>query len=575
MRFAYIDSNGNEVPIPSVDALALRIELGAITDDTQLYDAQADLWAPANSHEIYHTLSRDLGGEGFVPAPAAPPRSTPVVPERPAEPRQEITDLAPEPPAPAPEPAPSAEAGDSFVLEGPAEADSGQTLAADAPVEPEPAPDAAADDLGVEALELAPMDVSDPVASEGPPDLTAPPDSSPASHAEDAGEEGPTFDFSGGLEVEGAESASESAGAAPMDFTSAIPDAEEPIPDFSGGMELETAAEFDRGFDTGSTGPLELETPMSEFTPDAPPGWMEAGPDSGGEDVMDLSSVGARTEESATDVTGPTEKRVPKNKPSPPKFKKQRNLAGPIIGVVLVSALGIGGYAAWPVISGLLEGEPEDAGTVIPPIPSALEPQMMSVANATVVAIYESVRTDWAADGPIATPGPDWLSGRYLATASEYPEAETFWEGMSDLMVAAAGIDLTTFDAAYGEELQRQAVSEADGALMRARADSGFVAAATARAATHQQLEDLIDAALRLHSFLVSNEASIEHVPASSATADPILEAVPATPELRSSMEGLIGNVTNALSDLDYRSQVTADGLWQSFVTRVHESAVQ
>ena len=42
MRFAYIDSNGNEVPIPSVDALALRIELGAITEETELYDAQAD-----------------------------------------------------------------------------------------------------------------------------------------------------------------------------------------------------------------------------------------------------------------------------------------------------------------------------------------------------------------------------------------------------------------------------------------------------------------------------------------------------------------------------------------------------
>lgn len=42
MRFAYIDSQGNEVSIPSVDALALRIELGAIGPHTELYDAQAD-----------------------------------------------------------------------------------------------------------------------------------------------------------------------------------------------------------------------------------------------------------------------------------------------------------------------------------------------------------------------------------------------------------------------------------------------------------------------------------------------------------------------------------------------------
>src|SRR5512134_1175260 len=74
MRFAYIDSHGNEVPIPSVDALALRIELGAIGPDTQLYDAQADHWAPASTHEIFHTLSRDSRGDGFVaPPPVAPP----------------------------------------------------------------------------------------------------------------------------------------------------------------------------------------------------------------------------------------------------------------------------------------------------------------------------------------------------------------------------------------------------------------------------------------------------------------------------------------------------------------------
>lgn len=74
MRFAYIDSNGKEIPIPSVDALALRIELGAITEETQLYDAQADQWGPAHTHEIFHTLSRSSGSdEGFVaPPPVAP-----------------------------------------------------------------------------------------------------------------------------------------------------------------------------------------------------------------------------------------------------------------------------------------------------------------------------------------------------------------------------------------------------------------------------------------------------------------------------------------------------------------------
>ncbi len=83
MRFAYIDSNGNEVPIPSVDALSLRIELGAISEDTELYDAQADLWGPAHTHEIFHTLSRTSGtpgpqrGSRFVVSTITLPLSSP------------------------------------------------------------------------------------------------------------------------------------------------------------------------------------------------------------------------------------------------------------------------------------------------------------------------------------------------------------------------------------------------------------------------------------------------------------------------------------------------------------------
>jgi hypothetical protein len=84
MRFAYIDSNGNEVPIPSVDALALRIELGAIGRETALYDAQADQWGPAHTHEIFHSLSRAADDGQFVapPPPVPRPAPPPVEPER-------------------------------------------------------------------------------------------------------------------------------------------------------------------------------------------------------------------------------------------------------------------------------------------------------------------------------------------------------------------------------------------------------------------------------------------------------------------------------------------------------------
>ena len=73
MRFAYIDSQGNEVEIPSEDALRLRIELGAIVADTQLYDGTADRWGPASEHDSFRRMRRDLDGGGPGLTAAAPP----------------------------------------------------------------------------------------------------------------------------------------------------------------------------------------------------------------------------------------------------------------------------------------------------------------------------------------------------------------------------------------------------------------------------------------------------------------------------------------------------------------------
>ena len=102
MRFAYMDSQGNEVAIPSVDALALRIELGAIRADTELYDAQADRWGPAHTHDIFHTLSRHAEEEGFV---APPPAMAPPTPSLESPPTPSLES----PPTPSIEPPPAEE----------------------------------------------------------------------------------------------------------------------------------------------------------------------------------------------------------------------------------------------------------------------------------------------------------------------------------------------------------------------------------------------------------------------------------------------------------------------------------
>ena len=146
---------------------------------------------------------------------------------------------------------------------------------------------------------------------------------------------------------------------------------------------------------------------------------------------------------------------------------------------------------------------------------------------------------------------------------------------MADFLEGVRDIDLPAFDAAYQGALQAQGAAAADGALMRARADSGFVAAAPAREAIFDRVDVLVRGAVDLHVFLVANEENIAYVPASNITTDPVLEANPSTPEIREAMEDQIDVVTRALADLGYLDLVTAEGLWAAVLQHIQANGIQ
>lgn len=56
MRFRYFDSEGTEIGVASVDALRFRIQKGAVTPETLLYDAAAGQWAPARQNALFRFL---------------------------------------------------------------------------------------------------------------------------------------------------------------------------------------------------------------------------------------------------------------------------------------------------------------------------------------------------------------------------------------------------------------------------------------------------------------------------------------------------------------------------------------
>jgi hypothetical protein len=71
MRFLYVDQSGRRVEVPTLEGLAARLELGALSPETMLYDSVADRWAPAAEHEFFRTIMRPPGREGALPVTPA------------------------------------------------------------------------------------------------------------------------------------------------------------------------------------------------------------------------------------------------------------------------------------------------------------------------------------------------------------------------------------------------------------------------------------------------------------------------------------------------------------------------
>jgi len=533
MRFAYIDSQGNEVPIPSVDALALRIELGAVGPDTQLYDAQADHWGPASTHEIFHTLSRDSGDEGFL----APPPVASAPPPAAAKPKAAK-------PKPAPKPEPEPEEEGAFDL--------GLTLAApqpDAPAKRRGEDDRAIGDIATEAAAAPELSL----AEAAPLDLAAP----EAAEEEDAGGGFDFGDLGGGLEIE----------ATPVEAD----------------MAVESAMEFgapSSSFEAGGDD-LVLEEPMSSFEPDSPPGWME---ESGSDDVMDFSAVG--TEEDVEDAVAPVadasarQRRTPKDRPSKPKFKSQRSMSGPIFFVVLLIALGVGGYYGWPFLQQYLESRnaPERPAVVMPDIPAELLPRMQSIASAAIGDVVAAAdRAAGSADAP-PEPNEEWLAGVYLGNASQYPGVALFWESVASFLDGLHEAEWQGYHDAFVARAGNEGLEAAALAQVTERADSGFVAAQPQRLAALGEMERLVDASLDLHDFLVANEAEIEFRPgvtsANDPNVDPVLE-ITAPADARQRMLQLFDEITDALDALGSLDRVTRDRLVAAMTARLQQVGIQ
>jgi hypothetical protein len=521
-RFLYIDSKGKEVPIPSVDALALRIELGAVKEDTQFYDSAADRWAPAGEHEVFRSLQREKADKsaGFVapPPPSLPP---PPVPQPPA---------AKAPPPAAKEPAPNP----FESIEGPAAGKPAETHDVFGGM-----------DLGLTFEEVAP-------AEEAPP--VAPVDPSFSAKKKDE----PTFDlqgYGGGL-VEG---------------DGAHEEKKKPAAAHPSGLALEgsLASTYDQSGSSGVSGEkIETDAPLA---------------DQGGEGsawAKPLETADENANAVAAASAAPTRRaaggggagggggggdRPPRARPAAPPQKESSGMPMALVAGVVLLVLGGGGFFGWKALQGRGDDtaieEEVDPPVTIPDIPANLEPRMREVAQLALADWIVAVRDSLPVQQGIALePDAAWLGSEYMSDASQFGSVAEYWREMSTYVNGILDDEQEIYesflDARLLDSLQ---VADPDAEVLKARAAAGFQAGRPERRAVYRQLRTVIEAATGLHEFLVENEDRIEYQPGPER--DPVLEAVPETPELGDEMWSRVDDITTALDDLGTMDKVTTQSL--------------
>jgi hypothetical protein len=545
MRFAYIDSQGKEVAIPSVEALQLRIELGAIVPSTMFFDAGSDRWAPAGEHEIFRSLQR-AKAESEDPLFAAPPMDAGQVVEPGLLDADSLfvgavdlvaTDGGLDPSLmlerpvlpPAPIPPAGAEVG-GFTLASLEEPPPQEPGPADIPWDPALEISAADDGLGIGSFEIQSNTFSER-------DLK-PPAPAAESGTHRAGPRTP----SGAMEDSGASPTT--AGAAP---------------DGPPGWADEDAGVGSGGQPAKRSGrsPTAAEPRHQvSFVPDAAPVETVA--------VKTVKLKAEAVEEAfrARTPPQPAQPKAPETRPEPraraqaPRpavsapTSRRSSPAGLVAGIVLLAVVFGGGWFGWSMMSG--EEPPPVARTYAPvellPIPAEYEPVFRQLAAGALLDVVERMTALESVALLPPSPPMDWLGSQYLADASNYPEVATYWNQLNAHLMSLRAQEEEIFRQAFEGRLSLAAVATPAHDELIARSVAGYRAALPERDRSYDRLAAVLGAAIGLHEFLIRNEDRIDYRPVPGGTV--LEETRPASEELGDEMWRKVDAITDALEAL-------------------------
>jgi len=570
MRFSYIDSQGKEIEVDSVESLALRIELGAIKPDTRMYDAVADRWAPAEEHPVFRSLSRgeeieedeivaigeDEAVEGPVAGPVAAEES-----EEGEEPEgtAEEAELEEEEPEEGEEP----EGEEAEQIEG---LDELEPLELEAPEEA--------------AAGREPVTGGSPASAASPSEergegLESPEE--PAGELE-APEEAPT-------ELEAPEEPAAEAKA--PDETAEETAEEEPLPRptwVDEGEELwEEEEETEDGMSSGDGGGMgwdghrealeeDLADPRRQMpewaaVPEEEPGTVEVEPKEEPRDVR----------EEIEDRSAPPR---PAHWDERRRARARRSRWARIGQVAVVLLLGAGaGYFFLASPGGI--GSEEGVEIIEPPLPPDQWAAMATAANRAWNDVVREFRSAIPGYGLPYRPPAAWLEGIYLSNASNYPGVANYWEDVENTIEALRTREGQLYFQHLNRHLDRMAAASAGSSEASEAVSAGSVPqilsvaraeyerTAPGRDSAYQALFDVAAASLGLHEFLIEREADILYEPFTdpNVSRDPVLEAVPVDSVLRVEMNANLDRVIEAITGNGIPRPITTTALFNHLLT--------
>lgn len=566
MRFRYIDSKGKEIALDSVEALAARIELGAVDGSTELFDAETGAWGPAEDNPVFLQLlaeaaARDIGSAAAGGAPFDPGAIT-----IPPLPTAGGSGLAPAPsasgpPEPAPDDSATADADDTFDL----------GITGDLELE---SPEAAGNDAGL--TREPPMEGFRATVSDAWEADLAVPD-------------------------------------APTDATpvpaEAVPAAEDQAPS---GMELDDA--------WGKDQPWGQEDEADE----------QAFPHPSDGDPFALPSDGGWPEEALLEDHRPEPTGLEKlqERLSSPVLQWVFLVAAVLVmaffgsavgeGLLLRGLLTVGGVAVMGLVTGFFLWGDAEKRTLIPAatfglitlasVPLFLAGTRAEAADRAVdVAATESARQASVRSGsgvaPPANAGEiamesraleeviegldslavsyrldrrpgDWLHGIYLANASRYPDVQDYWERYGRYLEEVRTQDAEWFAENYELRLRAAGVGEPAIEGLVSRGLERFMSTSDRRADLYDRMQELVEGSLELHNLLLERESDIEYTPFDQGglSEAPVVEAVTEDGELEDEMWGLIARIATSLESVSELGETSPARLQAAMVDSIRAS---